>query len=204
MAAHAIGDRAIDLVLDAYAEAQRRYPRADSSTGSSTSPLPARTRSRTAQLGVIPVPQGRFATELGDGMLAAIAPERHPWLYRQRSLLAARLTLPDSLDRPVVTGAPLLGIHDMVNRRTAADAPFNSGEAITTEQAVRAYAAGSAYASHAESTRGTVAAGRLADLVVLSDDPTAVSPASISGISVLATFTGGECRFGRVGWLAGG
>ena len=97
IAAHAIGDRAIDLALDAYAQAQRRYPRAG-----------ARHRIehfgvvqpgqvvRAAELGVIPVPQGRFASELGDGMLRAVGPDRQAWLYRQRSLLDAGLVLPEA------------------------------------------------------------------------------------------------------------
>ena len=91
---------------------------------------------------MIAVPQGRFATELGDGMLAAVGPARHDWLYRQRSLLEAGMVLPGSSDRPVVAGAPLLGIADMVNRRTASGAPFNPGEAITAQQALHAYTRG--------------------------------------------------------------
>jgi predicted amidohydrolase YtcJ len=83
----------------------------------------------------------------------------------------------------------------MVSRCTAAGLPFNPAEAISAGEALRAYTSGSAYASHAESTRGTIAPGRLADLAVLSEDPTAVSPASIADISVLATFVDGECRF---------
>jgi hypothetical protein len=196
VAAHAIGDRAIDLALDAYAEAQRRYPRADTRHRIEHFAVSRPDQvQRAAELGVIAVPQGRFASELGDGMLAAVGPERHGWLYRQRSLLAAGLTLPGSSDRPVVAGAPLLGVHDMVNRQTAAGASFNPGEAITAEQALRAYTSGSAYASHAEHSRGVIAPGKLADLVVLSEDPTAVSPASIAGISVVATLVDGEARF---------
>jgi hypothetical protein len=196
IAAHAIGDRAIDLALDAYAQAQRRYPRAG-----------ARHRIehfgvvqpgqvvRAAELGVIPVPQGRFASELGDGMLRAVGPDRQAWLYRQRSLLDAGLVLPGSSDRPVVAGAPLLGIHDMVNRRTASGAPFNPDEAITVPEALRAYTSGSAFASRAEHLKGSIATGKLADLVVLSQDPTVVSPEEIAGIAVLATYVDGERRF---------
>jgi predicted amidohydrolase YtcJ len=202
VAAHAIGDRAIDLALDAYAEAQRRYPRADTRHRiehfATTRPDQV---ARTAELGVVPVPQGHFASEIGDGMLAAIGADRHGWLYRQRSLLEAGLTLPGSSDRPVVAGAPLLGIHDMVNRRTGSGAPFNAGEAITAEQALRAYTSGSAYASHAEHTRGTITPGRLADLVVLAEDPTAVSPDRIAGISVLATLVDGTARYDVTGKL---
>ena len=200
VAAHAIGDRAIDLALDACEQAQRRYPRAGARHRIEHFAVSRPDHvSRAAQLGVIPVPQGRFATELGDGMLAAVGPGRQEWLYRQRSLLDAGLVLPGSSDRPVVTGAPLLGVHDMVNRRTGSGAPFNPGEAISAEEALRAYTSGSAYASRAEHTKGTVAPGMLADLVVLSDDPTAVSPASIAGIAVVATFAGGQCRFDTTG-----
>ncbi|HEY3905786.1 MAG TPA: amidohydrolase [Streptosporangiaceae bacterium] len=196
VAAHAIGDRAVDLALDAYAQAQRRYPRAG-----------ARHRIehfgvvqpgqvvRAAELGVIAVPQGRFASELGDGMLRAVGPDRQAWLYRQRSLLDAGLVLPGSSDRPVVAGAPLLGIHDMVNRRTASGAPFNADEAITVPEALRAYTSGSAFASRAEHLKGSITPGRLADLVVLSQDPTAVSPEEIADIAVLATYVDGERRF---------
>lgn len=150
---------------------------------------------RAARLAVVAVPQGRFATELGDGMLAAVGPGRHSWLYRQRSLLNAGMMLAGSSDRPVVTGAPLLGIHDMVNRRTASGTRFNADEAITAEQALHAYTSGSAYAGHAEHIKGTVTPGKLADLVVLSEDPTAIGPDRISGVEVLATFVDGLCRY---------
>ena len=196
VAAHAIGDRAIDLALDAYAEAQRRYPRADTRHRIEHFALVRPDQvARTADLGVVPVPQGHFASEIGDGMLAAVGPDRHGWLYRQRSLLEAGMVLPGSSDRPVVAGAPLLGIGDMVNRRTGSGAPMNPAEAITAEQALRAYTSGSAYASRAEHTKGTIAPGRLADLVVLSEDPTAVSPDRIAGITVLATLIDGVSRF---------
>jgi predicted amidohydrolase YtcJ len=202
VAAHAIGDRAIDLVLDAYARAQQRYPRPDARHRIEHFAVVRPDQvSRAAELGVTGVPQGRFATELGDGMLAAVGPGRHSWLYRQRSLLDAGLTLPGSSDRPVVTGAPLLGVHDMVNRRTASGAPFNPGEAVSVEQALRAYTSGSAYASRAEKSKGMIAPGFLADLTVLAEDPTVISPADIAGISVLATFVDGECRFDATGRL---
>jgi predicted amidohydrolase YtcJ len=196
VAAHAVGDRAIDVVLDAYDQALTRWPRpqARHRIEHFAASRPDQV-GRAARLGLVAVPQGRFATELGDGMLAAIGPERHDWLYRQRSLLAAGMTLPGSSDRPVAAGAPLLGVHDMVNRRTAAGAAMNSAEAVTAAEALRAYTSGSAYASHAEHRKGTLAPGLLADMVVLSEDPTAVSPERIADIQVLATFGDGQCRY---------
>jgi predicted amidohydrolase YtcJ len=200
VAAHAIGDRAIDLALDAFADAADQYPR----------PRPrhriehfavARPDqvARAAKLGVIAVGQGRFASELGDGMLAAVGPERAAWLYRQRSLLDAGLVLPGSSDRPVAAGAPLLGIHDMVNRRTATGAPFNAAEAITPAEALRAYTWGSAYASKQERIKGSITPGKLADFTVLSEDPTAVAPERIANLEVVATFVDGDLRHAAAG-----
>ncbi len=196
VATHAIGDRAIDVVLDAYARALEQFPRRDprhriEHFAVAQPPQVA----QAAGLGVIAVPQGRFAAELGDGMLAAVGPGRHDWLYRQRTLLEAGMVLPGSSDRPVVAGAPLLGLHDMVNRRTASGTPFNPGEAITASQALYAYTFGSAYASRQEHVKGSITPGKLADLVVLSEDPTAVSPDRIAGLQVLATIIDGQCCY---------
>jgi predicted amidohydrolase YtcJ len=199
VATHAIGDRAIDVVLDAYERARSEYPRRDPRHRiEHFAVVGPEQLARAAALGVIAVPQGRFAAELGDGMLAAVGPDRHAWLYRLRSLLEAGMVLPGSSDRPVVAGAPLLGIADMVNRRTSSGAPFNPAEAITAEQALRAWTWGSAYASRQEHVKGSVAPGLLADLVVLSEDPTAVSPDRIAGLEVLATIVGGELRYGTL------
>jgi hypothetical protein len=199
VAAHAIGDRAIDLALDAFGSAAVRYPRHDprhriEHFGAARPDQVT----RAAALGVIPVGQGRFATEIGDGMLAAVGPGRRSWLYRQRSLLDAGIVLAGSSDRPVVTGTPLLGLHDMVNRRTAAGAAFNAGEAVTAAEALRAYTWGSAYASAAEQVKGSVEVGKLADFAVLSEDPVAVSPGRIAGLEVIATIVDGQVRYGAL------
>jgi predicted amidohydrolase YtcJ len=200
VAAHAIGDRAIDLALDAFAAAAVHYPRTDPRHRIEhfAAARPDQVV-RAAALGVIPVGQGRFASELGDGMLAAVGPQRHAWLYRQRSLLDAGLVLPGSSDRPVAAGAPLLGIHDMVNRRTGVGAPFNPAEAITAAEALRAYTWGSAYASKQEHHKGSITPGKLADFTVLSEDPTAVSPDRIAALAVVATIIDGAIRYAAPG-----
>lgn len=193
VAAHAIGDAAIDLVLDAYDEAQRRWPREDvrhriEHFGVARPDQVA----RAAGLGVVPVPQGRFVGEIGDGMLRALGPGRTGWAYRGRSLLDAGLVVPGSSDRPVVDGRPLLGMHDLVNRTTDGGQPLAPEEAMTGLEALTAYTLGSAYASHQEHERGAVLPGRLADLAVLSDDPATIDPGRIRDIEVLRTVLGGE------------
>jgi predicted amidohydrolase YtcJ len=101
----------------------------------------------------------------------------------------------------VVQGAPLLGIHDLVNQRTEAGEPFNPHEALTPEQALEAYTLGSAYAAFDEDRKGSVTPGKLADLVVLGDDPTTIDRAGIAEIQVLATMVGGTFVHEAVGAL---
>jgi predicted amidohydrolase YtcJ len=127
-------------------------------------------------------------------MLRALGPSRSPWAYRQRSLLDAGIVVPGSSDRPVVNGAPLLGMHDMVNQLTASGSPFTPAEAITGLEALRAFTYGSAYASKQEHLKGTVTVGKLADLVVLSDNPATVDPDRIKDIEVVQTMVGGIFR----------
>jgi predicted amidohydrolase YtcJ len=200
IATHAIGDRAIDVVLDAYEEAQRRHPRPGARHRIEHCAVTSEEQvARVARMGVIPVPQGRFVTELGDGMRAALGEERSRGCYRQRSFLDAGIELPGSSDCPVVEGAPLLGIHDLVNQRTASGRPFNPDEALTAAQALRAYTIGSAYAVHDERVKGALSRGKLADFVVLSDDLLTVTADRIAEITVAATVVGGQFTYDGAG-----
>jgi predicted amidohydrolase YtcJ len=200
VATHAIGDRAVSTVLDIYEEALAAHPRRDHRHRIEHCGVcrPEDVR-RAAALGVIPVPQGRFISEIVDGMLDALGPDRAPWCYRQRSFLEAGIELPGSSDRPVVNGAPLRGIQDMVNQRTASGRPFNPQEALTPQQALRAYTLGSAHAAFREDALGSLAPGKLADFVVLSADPTAVDRETIGEIEVLATVVGAVVAHDTIG-----
>ena len=199
VATHAIGDRAVSSVLDAYAEAQRLVPRDDPRHRIEHCGMcRADDVARIAELGVIPVPQARFISEIGDGMARAVG-DRRPDCYRQRSFLDAGVVVPGSSDRPVVNGAPLLGVHDLVNQRTGDGHPFNPHEALTPEEALRAYTLSSAYATFDEADKGSLEVGKLADLVVLDRDPTTIDPATIAETEVLATMVGGSFELDHLG-----
>jgi predicted amidohydrolase YtcJ len=194
IATHAIGDRAISVVLDAYSAALATYPRADHRHRiEHCAVLPPAELARIAGLRLIPSPQGRFVNEIGDGMRAALGPERESWCYRLRSVLDAGCVLPGSSDRPVVQGAPLLGIADMVRRRTASGDLLGPDERLTPEQALRAYTYGSAYAAFREHDLGTLEPGKIADFVALSADPT--DEAALDDVRVLGTVVGGELAY---------
>jgi hypothetical protein len=194
IATHAIGDRAVTVVLDAYEAALAASPRADHRHRiEHCAVLQPAELTRLASLGLIASPQGRFVNELGDGMRAALGEARVPWCYRLRSVLDAGVVLPASSDRPVVNGAPLLGLPDMVRRRTSSGAPFSPEEAITPAEALRAYTYGSAYATFAEDRLGTLEPGKLADFAVLSGNP--LDESGMDDLRVLATAVGGELRY---------
>jgi predicted amidohydrolase YtcJ len=197
VAAHAIGDRAIDLALDAFAEMQRAHPRPDARPriehAAVTTPAQI---ARMAELGVTPVPQARFLYEIGDTMAAAVGPERAAGLYRHASFLRAGLRVPGSSDRPVAAGAPLLGMQSMVQRRSSRGAVIGPDERVDATTALRAYTLDAAWIAGEERERGSLTPGKLADFVLLTDDVTAVDPERIADVGVVATFVGGQCTHG--------
>ncbi|WP_411374468.1 amidohydrolase [Arthrobacter sp. MPF02] len=193
VAAHAIGDAALDVVMDIFEEAQQLYPRPDARHRVEHVNVASDQQiQRLAALGLIPVPQGRFVNELGDGAARALGPERMRLSYRIKSLLEAGIEIPASTDAPVVSADPLLNIHDLVNRRTSSGADFNPEERLTVAEAVRAYTVGSAYAAHEDHYKGALTHGMLADFVALSDDLYKVPTEAIRDVRVTATVLGGE------------
>ena len=193
MAIHAIGDRAIDMCLDAYEAALRRQPRADhrhriEHCGIMRPDIIA----RMARLGVIPVGQPPFITEFGDGFLEHLGRERCQLTYPLKSLLAAGLPACGSSDSPVSSYQPLIGIQAAVTERTASGAPFAPAEALTVEEALGIYTRNAAYAAFDEDRKGSITVGKYADLAILGRDPRVEPSETISQIPVLGTIRGGE------------
>jgi predicted amidohydrolase YtcJ len=200
VAAHAIGDRAVDLALDVFAEAQARIPRPGVrhriEHAAITTPAQI---ARMAQLGVTPVPQPRFLYEIGDTMAAAVGVARADGLYRHGSFLRAGVRVPGSSDRPVATGAPLLGMQSMVQRCSSSGAVIGHDERVDAMTALRAYTLDAAWAAGEEHERGSLTPGKLADFVLLTDDITdekSVPSDRIGATGVVATFVGGRCTHG--------
>lgn len=193
VAIHAIGDRAIDMCLDAYESALRMLARPDhrhriEHCGVLRPDLIA----RMARMGVIPVSQPPFIAEFGDGFLAHLGRDRSQLTYPLRSLLAARIPVAGSSDSPVSSYQPLIGIQAAVTEKTSTGCDFAPAEAVTVEEALALYTRNAAYAAFDEDRKGTITPGKYADLAVLARDPRAEPPGSISGIEVSATIQGGE------------
>ena len=195
---HGIGDRAIDVCLDAFEAASKINPRKDPRfrLEHCTMVLP-RMFERMKRLGVVPVLQPGFIWELGDNWFRQLGKEKCSQFKPFRNLLKNNIPIAFSSDRPVVSGAPLLGIHAAVNQKTRnrtglrpqrEDNPGGSPALLYPERSLCLFRG---------SDQGFYRDGKLADLVVLAEDPTAVNPEKIKDISVEATMVGGELFFQR-------
>jgi len=206
---HALGDGAVRASLDALAEARRVNGVRDS-------------RHMLAHLAIIdPADLPRFKAlgvvanmsplwNRGDPWETVFAPkmfgpERSARMYLTRSLLDSGATLVWGSDWPVTGVDPLDGIETAVTRRYPGgknpqgveDASWIPAQRVTLPEAVAAYTASGAYLLHDEAERGTIAVGKLADLVVLSRNLFAADPLAIHAIEVDMTLVGGQVVFER-------
>lgn len=193
MSIHAIGDRAVDVVLDAYEVALREQPRANHRhhiEHCTIMNVPQMTRMK--KLGVLCVTQPAFIWDAGDSFIHQLGKQRADETLRFRTMLDNGLFTVFSSDRPCTSGAPLIGIHTAVNRKTKSGQSYGPREAISPEEALRLYTINGAYTTFEEGTKGSIEAGKLADLVILAENPTKGDPERIKDIPVVATMVGGE------------
>jgi predicted amidohydrolase YtcJ len=193
IAVHAIGDRGIDWVLDAYEKALSAYPRADhrhriEHCGICRPDI----IDRIARLQVVPVSQPVFIIEYGDGFIRHLGLERVQLTYPFRSFLEKGIRLVFSSDCPVSHFAPMKSIQAAVTERTGSGASYALEEAVTVEEAIEMYTVAGAYATFEEHLKGQVKAGMLADFTILSEDPRSVDPMSLAELPISATIIGGE------------
>jgi predicted amidohydrolase YtcJ len=197
VAVHAIGDRANRDVLDVLEQSRRGGEGADLRHRIEHAQLLCPNDiPRLAQLGVVASMQPLHATSDMEMARLHWGEERLRGAYAWRSLLDAGAVLAFGSDCPIETLDPFAGIHAAVTRRRADGSPGPEGwrpeECITVEEAVRAYTMGAAHASGEEREKGSIAPGKLADMVVLSHDIFTVAPAAILETTVVATILDGR------------
>jgi predicted amidohydrolase YtcJ len=198
---HAIGDKANHLLLNYFAEvAQENGPRDRRFRIEHAQHLLASDIARFAQLGVIASVQPYHAIDDGRWAEKRIGPARVKTTYPFRSLLDAKAALVFGSDWTVAPLSPILGIHAAVTRATI-DGRNPRGwvpeQKITVEEAVRAYTSSCAYAEFAERDKGTLEAGKLADITVLSQDLFRIPAGDIQKTNVVYTIVGGRVIFGK-------
>ena len=198
---HAIGDRANSEILDVFERvAKKNGPRDRRFRVEHAQHIRRQDIPRFAKLGVIASMQPYHAIDDGRWAEKRIGLERCRTTYAFRSLLDAGATVVFGSDWDVAPISPLAGMDAAVNRRTL-DGRHPEGwipeQRIRVEEALRAYTTGAAFAGFEEKEKGSLVPGRLADFVVLSDDPLSIPARQLDRIRVETTVVGGRVVYPR-------
>ncbi len=186
LAIHAIGDQAVRETIDAIEHAlgdeSNEVHRHRIEHASMVAPD---CLERMAKRKIVTTCQPQFVTS-DTWTPDRVGPERVKWCYPFKSLLGAGVPITMSSDCPVEKLDAFETLWAAVGRH-----PWSSDETLTAEEAIRAYCLGSAYAAHMEDRLGSLEAGKLADFVVLSDDPTRLDAQAIKRLKAERVFVGG-------------
>jgi predicted amidohydrolase YtcJ len=196
---HAIGDRAIRLALDAYESAATKNATKDARhriehiEDPSAADIP-----RFGQLGVVASMQPLHAYPDDDTLkswLPAVGSERAARAWPWHSIQAAGGVLAFGSDWPVVTLSPWPGLQNAVTRQTTEGEPDGGwipSQRITLADAINGYTLDAAFAGHREKTEGSLEPGKLADLIIVSQNVFEIDPHHLVDTKVELTMVGGR------------
>jgi len=193
---HAIGDQAISMILDIYSEITQAHGEADRRFRiEHAQHMAAKDFDRFAQLHVIASVQPYHAIDDGRWAEGRIGHDRASRTYAFRTFLNHGVRLVLGTDWDVAPLNPMLTVYAAVTRATL-DGKNPNGwfpeQKLAVPETVEAYTMGSAYAEFQENEKGSITPGKLADMVLLSDDIFSIPPEKIREVKVLKTIVGGK------------
>ncbi len=196
--AHAVGDRAVEMNINAIESALTGWSRPDPRHRIEHCAMtPPHLRNRIKRLGIVPIAQPVFFHEFGDGYVLNYGRERAEQMFTVASFIKEGIPFAMSTDCPVTFPDPRLNISVAMTRKTMTGDVVGPSERITLEQALYAYTMGGAYASFEEKTKGSLEPGKLADLVVWDQNPFGAQPEQIRAMKARMTMIDGEIVFER-------
>jgi predicted amidohydrolase YtcJ len=193
---HAIGDEGISTILDLYSDVIKAHGEADRRFRiEHAQHMAAKDFERFAQLHVIASMQPYHAIDDGRFVERYLGHDRASRTYAFRTFLDHHVRVAFGTDWPVAPLDPMQTIYAAVTRATL-DGKNPNGwfpeQKLTVTETVEAYTMGSAYAEFQENEKGSITPGKLADMVLVSDDIFSIDPARIRDTKVLKTFVGGK------------
>ena len=196
---HAIGDAGISAILDIYAAIEKEHGSRDRRWRIEHSQhLAVKDFDRFAQLHVIASVQPYHAIDDGRWAEGRIGHDRASRTYAFRTLLNHGVRLAFGTDWEVAPLNPMLTLYAATTRATL-DGKNPDGwfpeQKLTIKEAIEAYTMGSAYAEFQESEKGSITPGKLADMVLLSDDVLSIDPVKIRDVKVFKTWVGGKLTY---------
>jgi len=195
---HAIGDLAVEMTLRSFAKALKEYPRKDCRHRiEHCGFLDDSLLTQMKEMGVVAALGVPFLYELGDSYITVFGQDRLRCVYPLKSLMERGIVAGISSDAPVIDPNPMTGIYFATTRKTPTGQTICPHEAVPVLQAVRAYTLGGAYASFEEGIKGSIEPGKLADIVVLSENILKVTPEKILKTKVEMTMVDGKVVYER-------
>ena len=194
VALHAFGDAAVDMGLDAIEAAMNANPRPDPRHRIEHAMLNTKSAlQRTKDLGVVISVQPQMIRAFGDGAERIWGNERMQTTIPTRTWLDLGVPLALSSDAPGMPWwDPMMTLAASMQRQTMTNKPVSPEQAMTIDEAMYAHTMGGAYADFAESRRGSLELGKLADLAVWHDDPFVVKPVDLLKLTIDLTMVGGK------------
>ena len=195
LATHANGDLAIDMVLGVYEQVQREMPKQDARYRlEHCTLLNDSLLQRMKALQAIPVPFSGYVYFHGD-VMHFYGEQRTEHMFPMRDFLNHGLQPPDSSDYTASPSDPMMWLRSQVTRADIKGNVWGANQKLSVEEAVRCATINGAHATFEEKVKGSLEPGKLADLVVLADDPFRVDPMNLQKIAVERTMVGGKWVF---------
>ena len=196
---HGNGDAAIDAILDAFEYALSRNPKSDHRFRIEHCQAVREDQlDRMASLGVLASFFNLHVYYWGDRHRDLfLGPDRGPRISPLKSALDRGIKFGGHSDWSVTPVDPMLNVHTAVNRLTRGGNVLGPEFCITPEQALRSMTVDAAYLAFEEDVKGTIEAGKLGDIVVVSGDPLRIDPTKIDDIEIDMTIIGGEVVYDR-------
>ena len=195
VAVHANGDVTIAMVLDAFQRAQRLWPREDTRHRiEHCSLVNPELLGRIRDLGVVPAPFYTYVHYHGNKWVE-YGEERMRWMFAHRSFLDYNIPVAPASDYTPGPYEPMMAIQSMVTRKDFDGRVWGPNQRISVDEALRICTMNGAYASFEENIKGSITTGKLADFVILADDPHDVDPDQIKHIEIVRTVVGGATMY---------
>ena len=191
---HANGDLAIDMVLNAYERVQRMWPRPDPRHRiEHCSLVNPDLLGRIKATGSVPTPFWTYVHYHGNKWVE-YGEEKMQWMFGHRSFLDYGIPVAGASDYVPGPYEPMMAIQSMVTRTDFDGRTWGPSQRITVDEALRIGTINGARAGFEEDLKGSITAGKLADFVILAEDPHDVDPESIKEIGIVRTVVGGDTK----------
>lgn len=189
---HANGDVGIEKSLSVFEKIQREHPRNDPRFRlEHCTVINDEILKRIKKLNVIPNPFSTYVYFHGEKMVA-YGKDRLENMFAVRSFLDAGINVTQTSDYPPGPFEPMMAIQSSVTRTDMSGNVWGASQKISVEEALKVGTINGAYASYEEHIKGSLEINKLADLVVLDEDPTQIEPDKIIDIKIERTMVNGN------------